>query len=39
MGKMIVTQHYMVPIDRQVNEAAKLVESNMYFCINRGRQY
>lgn len=38
-GKMIATQHYMVPIDRQVNEAAKLVENNMYFCINRGRQY
>ena len=38
-GKMIASQHYMVPIDRQVNEAAKLVESGMYFCINRGRQY
>lgn len=38
-GKMIAAQHYMVPIDRQVNAAAKLVEENMYFCINRGRQY
>ena len=38
-GKMIASQHYMVPIDHQVNEAAKLVENNMYFCINRGRQY
>ena len=38
-GKMIAEQHYMVPIDRQVNAAARLVEDNMYFCINRGRQY
>lgn len=38
-GKMIAAQHYMVPIDRQVNAAARLVEDNMYFCINRGRQY
>lgn len=38
-GKMIAVQHYMVPIDRQVNAAARLVEDNMYFCINRGRQY
>ena len=38
-GKMIASRHYMVPIDRQVNEAAKLVEDNLYFCINRGRQY
>lgn len=38
-GKMIADQHYMVPIDRQVNAAARLVEDNMYFCINRGRQY
>ena len=29
----------MVRIDRQVNAAARLVEDNMYFCINRGRQY
>lgn len=36
---MIAAQHYMVPIDRQVNAAAKLVEDGMYFCINRGRQY
>lgn len=36
---MIAAQHYMVPIDRQVNAAARLVEDNMYFCINRGRQY
>mgnify|MGYP002853616223 CR=1 FL=1 len=38
-GKMIASQHYMAPIDRQVNAAAKLVEANKYFCINRGRQY
>lgn len=38
-GKMIAAQHYMVPIDRQVNAAARLVEDGMYFCINRGRQY
>ena len=38
-GKMIAGQHYMVPIDRQVNEAARMVEDNLYFCINRGRQY
>ena len=38
-GKMIATQHYMVSINRQVNAAARLVEGNMYFCINRGRQY
>ena len=38
-GKMIADQHYMVPIDRQVNEAARMVEDNLYFCINRGRQY
>ena len=36
---MIADQHYMVPIDRQVNEAARMVEDNLYFCINRGRQY
>ena len=38
-GKMIAALHYMVPIDRQVNAAARLVEDNLYFCINRGRQY
>ena len=38
-GKMIASQHYMVPIDQQVNAAANLVEANRYFCINRGRQY
>ena len=38
-GKCIASQHYMVPIDRQVDAAAKLVEEGMYFCINRGRQY
>ena len=38
-GKCIASQHYMVRIDRQVNEAARLVENGMYFCINRGRQY
>ena len=36
---MIAARHYMVPIDRQVNVASKMVEDNMYFCINRGRQY
>ena len=36
---MIADQHYMVPIDRQVNAAAKMVEDGMYFTINRGRQY
>ena len=38
-GKCIAAQHYMVRIDRQVNAAARLVENNLYFCINRGRQY
>ncbi len=38
-GKCLADQHYMVRIDRQVNAAADLVERNMYFCINRGRQY
>ena len=38
-GLMISGQHYMVPIDRQVNAAAKMVEDGMYFTINRGRQY
>ena len=38
-GKCIADRHYMVRIDRQVNAAARLVEDNMYFCINRGRQY
>ena len=38
-GKCIADRHYMVRIDRQVNAAARLVEGNMYFCINRGRQY
>ena len=38
-GKMIASQHYMVPIDHQVDVAAKMVEGNKYFCINRGRQY
>ena len=38
-GKCIASQHYMVRIDRQVNAAANLMEQNLYFCINRGRQY
>lgn len=38
-GKCIADRHYMVPIDRQVEYAARLVEDNLYFCINRGRQY
>lgn len=38
-GKCIADRHYMVPIDRQVNAAAQMVEDGMYFCINRGRQY
>ena len=38
-GKCIADRHYMVRIDRQVNAAARLVEDNMFFCINRGRQY
>lgn len=38
-GKCIADRHYMVPIDRQVEYAVRLVEDNLYFCINRGRQY
>ncbi|MBR6843396.1 MAG: AAA-like domain-containing protein [Prevotella sp.] len=38
-GKCIADRHYMVPIDRQVGYAARMVEDNLYFCINRGRQY
>ena len=38
-GKCIADRHYMVPIDRQVQYAARMVEDNLYFCINRGRQY
>ena len=38
-GKCIAERHYMVPIDRQVKYAAQMVEDNLYFCINRGRQY
>ena len=38
-GKCIADRHYMVPIDRQVEYAAQMVEDNLYFCINRGRQY
>ena len=38
-GKCIADRHYMVPIDRQVNAAAQMVEDEQYFCINRGRQY
>ena len=38
-GKCIADRHYMVPIGRQVEYAAKMVEDNLYFCINRGRQY
>jgi hypothetical protein len=38
-GTMIASQHYMVPIDHQVDAAARLVDGNKYFCINRGRQY
>ena len=29
----------MVPIDRQVEAAAQMIEDGLYFCINRGRQY
>ena len=38
-GKCIADRHYMVPIDRQVNAAAQMVAEELYFCINRGRQY
>ena len=38
-GKCIANRHYMVPIDRQVEAAAQLVEEGLYFCVNRGRQY
>ncbi len=38
-GKCIADRHYMVPIDRQVQAAAQMVEDELYFCINRGRQY
>lgn len=38
-GKCIADRHYMVSIDCQVEYAARLVEENLYFCINRGRQY
>ena len=38
-GKCIADRHYMVPIDRQVEAAAQLIEDGLYFCINRGRQY
>ena len=38
-GKCIADRHYMVPIDRQVEAAAQMVENELYFCINRGRQY
>ena len=38
-GKCIANRHYMVPIDRQVEAAAQLIENGLYFCINRGRQY
>ena len=38
-GKCIASQHYMVRIDHQVNVAAEMVDRNLYFCINRGRQY
>lgn len=38
-GKCMADRHYMVPIDRQVNVAAQMVENELYFCINRGRQY
>lgn len=38
-GKCIANRHYMVPIDRQVEAAAQLIEDGLCFCINRGRQY
>lgn len=38
-GKCIASRHYMVPIDRQVNAAAQMVADELYFCINRGRQF
>ena len=38
-GKCIADRHYMMPIDRQVKAAAQMVENELYFCINRGRQY
>ena len=37
-GKCIDSKHYMVRIDRQVEEAVRLVQDGMYFCINRGRR-
>lgn len=38
-GKCIPSKHYMVDISRQVEAACKYVYQNMYFCINRGRQF
>ncbi len=38
-GKCIPSKHYMVDISRQVEAACKYVYQNIYFCINRGRQF
>lgn len=38
-GKCNPEIHYMVNIDRQVEDAVLLVGQGDYFCINRGRQY
>ncbi len=39
IGKCIPSKHYMVDISRQVEAACKYVYQNIYFCINRGRQF
>lgn len=40
-GLMLADRHYMVPIDRQVNAATRMVEDGLYLTINprcgRGR--
>ncbi|MCQ2976062.1 MAG: ATP-binding protein, partial [Bacteroidales bacterium] len=38
-GTCFPSLHYMVDITKQVNDAIDLVSRNLYFCINRGRQY
>ncbi len=32
-GKCIADRHYMVPIDRQVEYAAQMVEDNLYLSL------
>ena len=38
-GACIPKYHYMVNLDSRLEAIRKMVDSEQYFCINKGRQY